>query len=267
MTTVARPTTRKDSHWYYSDGRPCYELPKKDGSGMKTPTLADARKLLLLPSVTTILKILNKPELQNWIVEQAVLAVITTPRKEGEGDDAYIQRVLHVEEVQNQERDLARDKGIAIHDACEDYFQGRDVPAEMRPWVMPAVEAVSRYGELVATESILVGSGYAGRTDLILMGQECWWLFDYKGTKRLPPKGAWREHVLQLAAYAAAYSAQLAALKGDNVGRVIKTANVYISTAEEGKFQIWEHDPNWKLAHEAFMHLVSYWQFENTYAP
>ena len=39
MTTIARPTTRTDSHYYYPTGEPCYELPKKDGSGMKMDDL------------------------------------------------------------------------------------------------------------------------------------------------------------------------------------------------------------------------------------
>lgn len=267
MTTIARPTSRTDSHWYYRNGDPCYELPKKDGSGMKNPTLADARKLDLVPSVTTILKIMAKPELQNWIVEQAVLAVLTTPRPAEEPLDAFINRVLHVEKVQDQERDTARDKGIAIHDAMESYFQGQPVPAEMQPWILPAAAAIlDKGGELVATEKILSGDGFAGKTDLITTTPGCWWLWDFKTTKKLPdPKkgGAYKEHRLQLAAYAQAYAKVLLRPIGEDTSP-IRTANVYISTIEPGAFVICEHE-HWEPAWKAFQHLMHVWRWDNNY--
>lgn len=260
MTTIARPTTQLDSHWYYPDSRPCYELPKKDGSGVKVPTLADARKLNLLPSVTTVLKILDKPELTNWKIEQAVLAVLTTPRNEGEQLDAYIDRVLHVEKVQDQEAATARDQGTEIHAAMEDYFQGRELSEAIKPWVMPAALSLRPYGELVATEKILVGPGYAGKTDLILNTADCWWLWDFKAVKTLPPKWAWEEHVLQLAAYAKVWQSSVGSIKP------VRTANLYISRVECGKFLICEHEP-WQPASAAFDHLLAVWQFQKKYVP
>ena len=105
---------------------------------MKVPTLADARKLNLLPSVTTVLRILDKPALNEWKIEQGVLAVMTTPQLPGEEMDAFIHRVLHVEKVQDQEGKKARDRGTDIHAALESYFLGREVSDELRPWIEPA---------------------------------------------------------------------------------------------------------------------------------
>lgn len=265
MTTIARPNTTTGSHWYKPDGTPCYELPKKDGSGMKTPTLADAKKLGLLPSVTTILKILAKPELQAWIVEQAVLSVLTTPRKPGETDDVFVQRVLHDEKIQDQEAQVARDRGVELHAALEDYFQGREIAADLRPWIMPAAEVLRTYGEPVTTEKILVGPGYAGKTDLIIKAPEAWWIWDFKTAKKLPEKGAWKEHVLQCAAYAKAFD-DMSLDGGRDLSVPTRTGNVYISTTEQGTFTICEHGP-WEPASAAFDHLVSYWQFANSYIP
>ena len=43
----------KTSHWYTKEGTACYEVPYADPSkGMRSTTLADARKLKLLPSVS-----------------------------------------------------------------------------------------------------------------------------------------------------------------------------------------------------------------------
>src|SRR5512139_1672294 len=109
MNTIARTTTPDSSHWYTTDGDPMYEVIAKSTGLPRNTTLADARKLNLLPSVTTILKILHKQALVNWLIEQAVLAAMTTPRLPGEQDDAFIERVLHTERVQDQEAEAARD--------------------------------------------------------------------------------------------------------------------------------------------------------------
>jgi hypothetical protein len=258
-TTAARTYTPDSSHWYTVTGEPCYELPKKDGKGTKVPTLADARKLNLLPSVTTILKVLDKPALNDWRVEQGVLAVLTTPRLPGESDDVFVHRVLHVEEVQNQESRTARDRGTEIHAALEDYFSGRDVSPDLKPWIEPAAKAVLNYGERVTSEKLLVGDGYAGKTDLVQEGQSVWWIWDFKTTKSLPTKGAWLEHRLQLAAYAAALSKSMP-------GAIIRTANLYLSTIERGGFVICEHEPDWTTTYlGGFVPLVNYWCWAHNY--
>jgi hypothetical protein len=51
---------------------------------MRPTTLRDARKLGLLPSVTNVLGVINKPELVEWKMTQAVLAALTLPRRDGE---------------------------------------------------------------------------------------------------------------------------------------------------------------------------------------
>lgn len=271
MTTAARVhTERKDASWYTTKGEPIYEIPKADGKGTRAPTLADAKKRGdLLPRVTTILNQLDKPALNDWKVEQGVLAVLTTPRQPGEADDAFVHRVLHVERVQDQEAASARDKGTAIHGALQAYFNGEEVPADMRPWIMPAAQAVAARGERVASEKVLVGNGYAGRTDLILEAPDHFLILDFKTTKKLPEKGSWFEHVLQLAAYAAAFhSLMVEAATTAGECKAIRTANVYISTIEQGKFVVWENEPDWSRAYlQAFQSLVSLWQYQTNYQP
>lgn len=251
--TIARPTTLITPHFYYPDGRPAYEIEKKDG-GMRPVTLADARKLNLLPSVTTILKVLDKPALNTWREEQVALSVLTTPRYIGESLDEYVFRCLHTERQQDQEGQKARDRGTEIHAALEKLFKGEEVSPEILPWVKPAFQQLGSYGA-ARTEVILIGDGYAGKTDLIQMG-DCDSLWDFKSTKTLPTS-AWIEHRLQCAAYAAAYSKQV---------RLVATGNVYISTTECGKFTICKHD-DWQPAYQAFQHLLSYWQWATGYRP
>lgn len=268
--TAARPTVRKDSHWYTIEGEPRYEMMGKTTGKPRAVTLRDARDGNLVPSVTTILKVLHKEALVNWLIEQAVLACLTSPRKEGEADDAFVNRVLHVERVQDQESTIAKDKGTEIHNAMEDYFigQGDQIPEDLKPWIMPAIEKLETYGSLVASEKILVGAGYAGKTDLILEAPDCFWIWDFKSSKNLPDPakgGAWMEHRLQLSGYAKAYEDLLDDLAPTS--KPIRTGNLYISTVETGKFVICEHE-EWQTAYlEGFAPLVRHWQWANRYRP
>ena len=267
--TAARTRSPEGSHWYAKDGTPCYEVPKKSEPGaMRPTTLADARKLDLLPSVTTILRVLHKQGLVDWLVEQSCLAVLTAPRKEGETLDAFVERVLHTERQQDQESQKARDLGTEIHDAMEKAMSGQESPAHLVPWIGPACQAVLKYGRYVTAEKVLVGDGYAGKTDLIQESDTHWFIWDYKTTKKLPnPEkgGAWSEHRMQLAAYAAAFWKMVADKEGGN--KPIKTANCYISTVEQGRFVICE-TPDWQQVFNAgFWPCVELWQFLNSFKP
>jgi hypothetical protein len=263
--TAARPTSRKDSHYYTVTGEPAYEIMGKSTGRPRPVTIADARKQNLVPSVTTILKLLHKEALVNWMIEQAVLAAMTTPRTTGEADDAFIHRILHEEKVQDQESQIARDRGTAIHDALEKLFTGQAIDQEIEPWVRPAFTEVAAMGQLVATEKILVGEGYAGKTDLVQESPGAWMLWDFKSAKKLPDpeKPAWPEHRLQLSAYAMAYSR----LFPKDLVKPIQVANCYISTIEQGKFVIIEHE-RWEDAYwNGFAPLVKHWCWANSYSP
>ena len=81
------------THWYTSAGQPMHTVIGANGKA-RSATLADARKQDLLPSVTNILGVVNKPALTEWKMQQAVLSSLTLPRLEGEGTDAFADRVV-----------------------------------------------------------------------------------------------------------------------------------------------------------------------------
>lgn len=254
--TLARTTTSTSSHWYYPDGRACYEVPYADPSkGMRPTTLKDARKLGLLPSVTTILKCLNKPALNDWMCEQAALAVLTAPRLEGEELDAFVKRVLQDERQQDDESAKARDLGTDIHDALECALNGQPWPESFSPYVNASM--VFLQGRVVATEKVLVGNGYAGKTDLVLEDANVIRLVDFKSTKNLPTKESWTDHRLQTSAYAKAL--------GNTGDKHVATANLYVSTTEPGKVAYFEQD-DWQDTYAAgFRPVLQYWQWLNNY--
>jgi hypothetical protein len=260
MTTTAKPISSEGSHFYFPDGKPCYEVPYADPrKGNRKTTLADARKLGLLPSVTTILKVLHREALVNWLIEQACLAVLTSPRQDGEDLDAFVQRILHTDRVQDQEAEAARDRGTAIHNAIEARFAGEPVDEAIWPLAQPAYAEIEKRGRVIGVETCVAGQGYAGKVDLV-QENDAIWIWDWKTTKKLP-RAAWKEHVLQGAAYAAAYAA-----RGTTGDLHIRTGNVYIDSST-GEFIVCEHEENWVAVYEkGFWPLVKVWQYLNSYS-
>lgn len=254
MTTAANVRRSNDSRFYTPDGQPVFEIPKKSGDGMKKPTITDARELGLLPSVTTIIKCLHKPALQDWLIEQAVLAVLTTPRKTGENDDDFVHRVLHVEKVQDEQARTAADLGSLIHKEIQSAIQGVPVDPRVSHFVTPAINRIKDMGRVVWTEKVLVGQGYAGRSDLLLENENAQILLDWKTTGKVPEKEAYPEHLMQLAAYAQTI--------GNIADRHLIIGVGYISTVIPGKivFHCYEQ---WDRHFRAFQHLLQIWNYMN----
>ena len=106
-TTVAS----EQGHWYTKDGEPCYEVEAAKG-GMRATTLRDARKMDLVPSVTTILKVMSNQGLNVWLKNNLLMAAATLPRLDGESADDWIKRVEADSKEQSQ---AAASLGTSIH--------------------------------------------------------------------------------------------------------------------------------------------------------
>jgi len=111
---------KESGHWYTRNGEPMYTVQGAKGQQRNT-TLRDARKLDLIPSVTTILNVAAKPGLEAWKQQQILLAALTLPKHEGESIDAYAERVIQDSKQQAQD---ARDLGTDIHAKVQNAFEG-----------------------------------------------------------------------------------------------------------------------------------------------
>lgn len=258
MSTIAKIQGSESSHWYHPDGRACYQVERSDGQGMRPTTLRDARKLGLLPSVTTILRILHKQGLVDWLIEQACLSVLTAPRNPDEQLDAFVYRVLHAERQQDAEAQKARDLGTDVHAALEAAVQGKQIDDDLRVYVEPVMAIIKDLGRVQGVETILVGEGFAGKTDLILSADNLLTVVDFKTTKKLP-KASYDEHRLQLSAYAACLH--------ESNPESIRTANIYISTTEPGKVFMDVHADWESVFLDGFQPLVQHWQWSTGYTP
>jgi hypothetical protein len=166
------------------------------------------RHLGLVPSVTTVLKVIDKPQLVNWQIEQAILAARTLPEIVGESSDALLARIR--EDAQAQTR-AAAEEGTRIHDACESHFKGRVVSAKYRPHVEGVRAEIERLfpgvADWVSEASFAHPMGYGGKVDLHSPSTGI--VVDFKGkdgdfteTDKYgkPKRLAWDQH-WQLAAY------------------------------------------------------------------
>lgn len=162
----AKAPETEGGHWYDRNGNPCYQVAKKDG-GLRATTLSDGKKLGWVPSVTTVTKIVDKPALTNWMVDQGILAALTLPRIDGEPEIEWLRRVKDDSRAQAK---AAAEEGTRIHDACERHYLGRSVPEQYRPHVAGVVaaiqEAFPHVTDWVAEASFAHVSGFGGKVDL-----------------------------------------------------------------------------------------------------
>ena len=211
-------------HWYRQNGSPCYETVSRNGN-LRATTLADARRYGLVPSVTTVLAVLAKPQLETWKVKQGILAALTLPRLPEESDDAYLARVLT---ERGQQAKHPAEIGTQIHDAIEASFKGRPIPAQYVPHVEAARAEIERLypgvNDWIAEKSFSHIFGYGGKVDLHSPGFGH--VVDYKGKdgdftdgKRL----AYDQHY------------QLAAYQRGLILPPATCANVFVSRTHPGK--------------------------------
>lgn len=203
----------QSNHWYQvKDGvvTPCYEIPRKDGKGIRAPKVDDARELGLWPSVTNVLGVLNKPGLEAWKQEQAILAALTLPRLPDEPIDAFAHRVAEDMSAQSEK---ARDKGTAVHAALENFLLTDWLEGEADIWalVRPTVEWLTHLAPKIHGVETYISDplGYAGRLDLLCqIPPHGLVVVDFKTqkvrrtTKDAPRPEFYPEFPLQLAAYA-----------------------------------------------------------------
>jgi hypothetical protein len=158
-----------------------------------------------VPSVTTVLEVLDKPALSTWKAQQAVRAIW---RYEGEEladmtEDEAVKWALA--EVRKTRTDAAS-VGTGVHHiadmlsrASESDSKGFQVSESTQPYVDAYNRFLDRYSRsaFVSTEKAVWSlNGYGGTYDLLVMIDGELWLIDIKTGKGLYP-----EFALQLAGY------------------------------------------------------------------
>lgn len=238
-------------HWYTRDGDPAYEVEAVKG-GMRPTTLRDARKLDLVPSVTTIIRCAAAPGLEIWKQRQVMLAALTLPRVDDEADDAYCQRVMR--DSQEQARKAA-ERGTAIHAAIQGHYQGERIEG-YEAHVRGAVAEVEKWlpgARWIAERPFAHPMGFGGKCDLHFAGA----VLDFKSKEFGPDDklDTWDEQAMQVGAY--------------REGLYYPTARgaiVYVSATHPGLARLIEipHDSlvkGWRC----FYSLLQFWKAKSGY--
>jgi hypothetical protein len=193
---IVKEKVQENGHWYTKDGSPAYTTIGKTGE--RPTTLRDARKLGLLPSVTTINGMLSKAGLDTWKQQQVLLAALTLPRQENEPEQEWLARVMQDSKATGRE---AAERGTAIHAIIEAYFDQVYMPE--KPAYLDAIDKALRdaFGEQLWLSERSFGHplGFGGKCDL--MSKEGF-IVDFKTKETdLDKVDVYFEHEMQLAAY------------------------------------------------------------------
>ena len=260
MTTIIARAA-ESVHWYRQDGGPQYTVKAKDGSDRPT-TLRDARKMDLVPSVTTILKVSAKPGLEAWKQEQMLLAALTLPRDPGESEKDFIARIVF---DSKETAKSAAERGTRVHESIESWFTGKkDVEhqAIAKAFEEKIFDHFKTHPFQPWKTEIAFASplGYGGKIDLHCTPDEHapqGIVIDAK-TKEFGEDDAvigYDEHLLQLAAYRHGLGMPHA-----------RCANVFASVTKPGLIKVveWSEEELVK-GWEMFQCLLRFWKLKNNF--
>lgn len=239
-------------HFYDINGEPRHFVEMKTKPGQLRPTrIADAKKAGWVPSVTTILNLLDKRALTDWkISEHLKVAYRVRPDIFPSADD-YLSEVKRLTEI---ELDKAPSAGTDVHDSLEKFFLG-EMP-ENHIDICDSVWALisERCGDIgwVPESRFVSPHGFGGMVDL----SNHQWIIDYKtkqtAEKFKPGKMAYPDHSRQLAAYR------------NGLGRPkSRCANIFICI-ETGELDFHEHsEEELSKGWETFLDCLNIWKREN----
>jgi hypothetical protein len=244
---IIKEKVQENGHWYTKDGNPAYTTVGKTGE--RPTTLRDAKKLGLLPSVTTINGMLSKAGLDTWKQQQVLLAALTLPRLDGEGEQEWLARVMQDSKATGRE---AAERGTAIHAVIESYFEQVYMPE--KPAYLDNIDKALKdaFGEQLwlAEKSFGHALGFGGKCDLM---SKDGFVVDFKTKETdLDKVDVYFEHEMQLAAYREGLGVPTARCAIVFVNG--KTNQVKLIEVQEDKL---------KNGWECFQHLLRVYQIKN----
>jgi hypothetical protein len=231
-------------HWYDKDGNPQYTIIGANGKERDTD-LRDARKLGLVPSVTTILKVAAAPALDIWKQQQLLKAVAEVPRLDEEPEKEWFSRII---KTSKEAGDKHMDRGTSMHNEIEDYFnkRQREYPDFAKETYFAVVKEFG--SQKWVTEKSFAFDGFGGKVDL--HAEDI--VIDFKTKEVVDDKTVcYDEQLMQLAAY--------------RIGLELPDAlcaNVFVDL--QGNVKIIKHDESdIQKAWLMFSHLLAFYRVKN----
>lgn len=254
----------ESTRWYSQKGHSIEDVEAKNGNPRKA-TLRDARKPenQWIPSVTTVLRLLAKPELDRWKIKEHLKVAAKTPYLPLDDVGLWSDAVMI---KASEEMDKARNTGTEAHGEIDRFLLDPDQTTYgLSPYANAATNALIQIGmdqwpmEVEKTLAVKCGSIWvAGKADLVFPERKI--IVDWKTTSK-PCNGKERlgfdDHLIQLSAY------NLALFGG--AGEVY---NVFLSTSDPGKFEVvpWQpEEMEWGI--EMYSKMFELWCLKNRYFP
>lgn len=276
IAAQSREYASESTRWYTQEGVSVEDVAGKNGDARKV-TLRDARKPenQYIPSVTTVMKLMAKPELDRWKVDQYMEAAWDTssevwkpsPGEYQEQSEGWKQSFLTSARTAAENRmSEAREKGTEVHGEVDRFLLN---PSQFEyassAFCGAATQALIDLGisqwpmEVEKTLAVKCGDIWiAGKTDLVFPEQKI--IVDWKTTSKAcdgSERLGWDEHLIQLSAYNLAL-----------FGGMAHCYNVFLSTSHPGKYQIipWEFGET-ERGIEMYSLMFRLWCLKNRYFP
>lgn len=255
MVKLNQNFASESGHWYTKSGDPAYTYTNAKGE-VKNTTLREARKLDLVPSVTTITKVLASPGLQVWAQQQVLLSALTLTRGDGESDEFFMERIMLDSKEQAKNAAETGEKG---HGAIERFLLGQDYDPAWKSTVEACKAAIDEaYPGVtwIPEKSFATDLGFGGRVDLhgTKDGQRV--VIDFKSKDgNLGDVKCYDEHFMQAAAYSQG-------LFGDSA----ESANLFFSRSHRGTVKLVKHsEEEHQRGWEMFKCCLKLWQIKNKF--
>jgi len=268
------------SHWYTKNGQAMHKVPGKTVAERDT-TIADARTMGLLPSVSGITKMWNNPGLDRWkqdiTIESSLKFAIQSAYGDMDADKLYAEIRAESNKVAGEAASL----GVKIHAAIEsalshEQWENQTVEladgklVELKELVDPALAKLEELGvKIVETEKVVtsLSHGYAGQMDVSYVNGDVAGILDFKSTKTKPTKKieVRQGQSMQIAAY---HHACWSSNDKPHFQPNHQGINLYISTTEIGRVDVVKYDAA-ELAKqwEGFLACLTLWRLQNNYDP
>jgi hypothetical protein len=206
LVPVVAEFAPEGGHWYNTDGKVVELVPDAKGKRLIPPDIRHARKLGLVPGVTTVTSQLRNERIVRYRIEQVLDAYGTLPRLTNEPEDSFRARVVV---DADQHKVDAIDLGNLFHAQLHRYFAKRILPDTEAG--VTAVHQVDDWlrdmgaRDLDCERGFCLPGKFGGKPDLRFVGSDdfpC--IVDYK-TIEDDKLAGWRkpypEHGWQLAGY------------------------------------------------------------------
>jgi len=238
---------------------PRHFVPMTTKDGLRPTRISDVKKAAnegktWVPSVTTILDVLDKRALTNWKIDQHLSIAYKNPDLSTDNERGYIDEIKRLTELQ---MDKAPAAGSNFHTDMQNFITGNKISSPRFNLCKKVYRGISdKTGNepvlmWLTEQNFISDMGYGGQIDLTLPD----WVIDYKTKQKAdkfkPGKMVYDEHWMQLAAYREAVKP-----KG-------RAANIFVCL-KDGQVEFVEHTEEqlqrgWKMFH----HAKELWYLQN----